>query len=95
MLPRSEDVELPTSAGPVRQADARLGYVLDALVCERAAMRQSLGARPSDAKHQAAARGNLLKALEAYVDALGRRHLPVPPRLRDELSLQRQLATRR
>jgi hypothetical protein len=94
MSPRTAS-ELPTSPQPVRQADAGLGHILEALVCERAAMTQALGARPSDAKQQADGRRKLLKALEAYVDALGRRHLPVPPRLRDELSLQRQLASRR
>ena len=94
MLPPTA-MELPIAPQPVRQADARLGHSLEALVCGRAAMTQALGAPPSDAKHQAGARRNLLKALEAYVDALGKRHLPVPPRLRDELSLQRQLASRR
>ena len=94
MLPRSDNIELPTSLRPVRQADAGLGYILDALICQRAAMKEALGARPSDVKQQSDARRNLLRALEAYVEALAKRHLPVPPRLRDELSLQRQLATR-
>ena len=31
----------------------------------------------------------LLAALEAYADELGRRRIPIPPRLRDELRLQR------
>jgi hypothetical protein len=94
MSPRTE-MEVPASPQPVRQADARLGHILAELVCGRAAMTQVLRARPSDAKQQADVRRKLLKALEAYADALGKRHLPVPPRLRDELSLQRQLATRR
>jgi len=92
MSPQTDGIERPPSPEPVRQADAGLGFLLDALVCERAAMRRTLGTRPSDARHQAEGRRTLLKALEAYVDGLGRRQLPVPPRLRDELSLQRQLA---
>jgi hypothetical protein len=39
-------------------------------------------------------RRELLHSLEAYVAALTSRHLPVPPRLRDELSLQRALVPR-
>ena len=31
----------------------------------------------------------LLAALEAYADELGRRRIPIPPGLRDELRLQR------
>ena len=31
----------------------------------------------------------LLAALEAYADELGRSRIPIPPRLRDELRLQR------
>ena len=37
----------------------------------------------------ASAHRSLLAALEAYADELRRRRLPVPPRLRDELRLER------
>ena len=37
----------------------------------------------------ASAHRSLLAALEAYADELDRRRIPVPPRLRDELRLQR------
>lgn len=33
----------------------------------------------------------LLDALEAYASGLAGRHLPIPPRLRDELRLQRRI----
>ena len=38
-----------------------------------------------------AARRALLGAMEAYADALVQRRLPIPPRLRDELRLQRDI----
>jgi hypothetical protein len=40
------------------------------------------------------ARQRLLRAMEAYADELIVRHLPIPPRLRDELRLQREIRRR-
>jgi hypothetical protein len=37
------------------------------------------------------ARHSLLTAMEAYADELTARRLPIPPKLRDELRLQRQV----
>ena len=78
----------------MRQANVELSVLLSALDDNRAAMKQSLDARPSDTKRQLQARQQLLASLEAYAAALGQQNLPVPWRLRDELSLQRALAPR-
>lgn len=77
----------------VRQADPGLDALLAALNDERAAMKQALGTHPPDGKQQMDVRRGLLASLEAYAGGLSTRGLPVPPRLRDELSLQRQLAS--
>ena len=42
----------------------------------------------------AAARRELVRALQAYTSALEHRHLPVPSRLRAELDLHRELFER-
>ncbi len=42
--------------------------------------------------HRHFAAADLLDCMEAYVEALTVRRLPVPPRLRDELRLRRQLS---
>jgi hypothetical protein len=87
----------PTMAPPAsraRQAAPALDALLAALDVQRLEMRQALNAPRSDARRQMFARRRLLDSLEAYTAALGRRNLPVPPRLRDELSLQRSLDTR-
>jgi len=86
------DLSIATPRAPrARQADPELDALLAELDRARAAMTQALRTRPSDAKDQILARRGLLESLEAYASALGRRNLPVPPRLRDELSLQRGL----
>jgi hypothetical protein len=41
------------------------------------------------------ARQSLLRAMEAYADELTTRRLPVPPQLRDDLRLQRDIRRRR
>lgn len=56
-------------------------------------MKRALSVRACTAADQKRARQALLVSLEAYVLGLAKRNLPVPPRLRDELFLQRQLAT--
>jgi hypothetical protein len=87
------EVSIPGRAtgGGVRQANPTLQALLATLDVERAAMKQALSVRPSNAPGQLAARRALLRSLEAYVTALSKANLPVPPRLRDELSLQRGL----
>jgi hypothetical protein len=40
------------------------------------------------------ARETLLRAMEAYADELTARHLPIPPQLRDDLRLQRDIRRR-
>ncbi|MDQ1706091.1 MAG: hypothetical protein QOF18_2457 [Frankiaceae bacterium] len=79
---------------PNRQADPALDRLLDALVSGRSAMTRELRLIPPQARRQMFVRRELLHSLEAYVAALTSRHLPVPPRLRDELSLQRALVPR-
>lgn len=78
----------------VRQASHELQALLATLDLDRTAMKQALSNRPSNVTGQAAARRALLASLEAYATGLARCNLPVPPRLRDELSLQRGLATK-
>ena len=77
-----------------RQADTGLDRLLTVLVAARRDMRAELAARPADGRRQELARERLLKSLEAYASALTVRGLSAPPNLRDELSLQRNLASR-
>jgi len=56
-------------------------------------MKRTLSVRPCTAADQKRARQALLASLEGYALGLSKRNLPLPPRLRDELFLQRQLAT--
>ena len=49
---------------------------------------------PSDATLLAIARGHHMMAMAAYEEALTSLHLPVPPRLRDDLRLLRRLVRR-
>jgi hypothetical protein len=56
-------------------------------------MRAELASRPPDGRRQEIARERLLESLEAYASALAARGLSAPPNLRDELALQRNLAT--
>jgi hypothetical protein len=74
-----------------KQADAGLDAMLAVLLTAREAMRAELQCRPADRKRQTSARRQLLRALEAYTDALIARGLCAPPLLRDELALQRSL----
>jgi hypothetical protein len=74
-----------------KQADGGLDGLLTALLTAREAMRAELRRRPPDGKGQTSARGDLLQSLEAYTQALSARGLSAPPRLRDELALQRSL----
>lgn len=84
--------DLPESVG-ARQADAGLDRLLGALVAARSDMRAELASRPPDGRRQEIARERLLESLEAYASALAARGLSAPPNLRDELALQRNLAT--
>jgi hypothetical protein len=77
-----------------RQADADLDQLLATVLKERCAMHAQLRL-PIKPEDQRLARGRLLAALEMYASALSRRGLLAPPKLRDELALQRALAARR
>ena len=74
-----------------RQADAALEQYLATLLSARTALLAELRSPPVIMRQRVAQR-QLLTALERYVAALAARGMPTPPRLRDELSLQRQLA---
>jgi hypothetical protein len=74
-----------------KQADAVLDALLTVLLTAREAMRAELRRKPPDGKRQTSARRHLLRSLEAYTQALSARGLSAPPRLRDELALQRGL----
>jgi hypothetical protein len=76
-----------------RQADGGLDALLTVLLTARDAMRAALRANPADRNSQTSARRQLLRSLEAYTAALTARGLCAPPRLRDELALQRGLST--
>ena len=80
------------AAALAKQADAGLDRLLTAVMAARTAMVNELRARPTDARRQADARKALLASLESYTSALASRGLAPPPRLRDELALQRRLA---
>ena len=75
-----------------RQADVGLDRLLTTLLTARSDMRAELAVRPPDTRRQEAARERLLSSLEAYASGLADRGLSAPPNLRDELSLQRNLA---
>lgn len=68
---------------------------MNTLVQARFGMQAELRIRPIDPQRQSAVRARLLTALEEYAAALAVRGLSAPPRLRDELALQRNLATGR
>ena len=75
-----------------RQADEGLDGLLTSLLTARSDMRAELAIRPPDTRRQEAVRARLLESLEAYASGLADRGLSAPPNLRDELSLQRNLA---
>src|SRR4051794_344369 len=77
-----------------KQADAGLDVLLTVLLSARSDMRSELRRQPPDGEKQSILRRRLLGALEGYTAALSARGLPVPPALRDELALQRNLAAR-
>jgi hypothetical protein len=74
-----------------RQADSGLDRLLTAVLTARRAMRTELKRQPSVTLLRAAARHDLLDSLEAYTTGLTARGLSAPPKLRDELALQRSL----
>jgi hypothetical protein len=74
-----------------RQADAGLDALLTVVLSARRAMGAELQSKPPDRNRQTSARRQLLRSLEAYTAALAKRGLCAPPRLRDELALQRAL----
>ena len=88
---------LGTAEGQVcaRQADAGLDALLTAVLSARGAMGAELQSKPPDRNRQTSARRQLLRSLEAYTGALTKRGLCAPPRLRDELALQRAMMSAR
>ena len=78
-----------------RQADAGLDALLTVVLSARGAMGAELRSKPPDRNRQTSARRQLLRSLEAYTAALTKRGLWAPPRLRDELALQRALISAR
>jgi hypothetical protein len=78
-----------------RQADAGLEALLTVVLSAREAMGAELQSKPPDQNRQTSARRQLLRSLEAYTAALTKRGLCAPPRLRDELALQRDLMSAR
>lgn len=67
--------------------DMSLSYLLAELHSARAALAQELS-RPRNGP-PVEGRLTLLACLEAYTAALTARRLPIPPRIRDDLRLQR------
>jgi hypothetical protein len=84
----------PPAAGFARQADAGLGRLLATVLEERSAMHAELRL-PLKRERRSLVQRRLLAALELYASALSARGLLAPPKLRDELALQRGLAARR
>jgi len=78
-----------------RQADPGLDALLTVVLSARGAMGAELQSKPPDMNRQTSARRQLLRSLEAYTAALTKRGLCAPPRLRDELALQRALMSAR
>lgn len=67
--------------------DVSLSFLLAELLAARAALALELS-RPRNGP-PVDARMTLLACLEAYAAALTERRLPIPPRMRDDLRLQR------
>jgi hypothetical protein len=84
----------PPRAVCARQADRGLDRLLTAVLTARIAMRTELKRQPPTPPREAVARHQLLDSLEAYTAGLSARGLSAPPKLRDELALQRSLAHR-
>jgi hypothetical protein len=80
----------PADVAPASAADADLRRLLAVVVERRHAMHTELQL-PTKPQQRAVAQKRLLAALESYTSALAARGLILPPRLRDELSLQRGL----
>jgi hypothetical protein len=80
---------VPTSPGL-----AALEHLMEDVRLARADV-QALRRAPVVHDRLFAARQSLLRALEAYAEALTVRHLPIPPKLRDELRLQREIRKQR
>lgn len=78
-------MEGPRPTRPARPALADLRLDIQA-ARETVRARRSTPVVPLEL---ASAHRGLLAALEAYAVELGRRRMPVPPRLRDEIRLQR------
>jgi hypothetical protein len=88
--------DLPAAGtGPAPAHDQYLAALLSQSVVARDGLADALRTRGPAQRLVPAARARLLAALEAYASALDARNLPIPRRLRDDLRLQRALATAR
>jgi len=84
----SDDARARTVPPPdLKRLSAAVERAREHLATERAAS-------PTPGSNGGSARGELLDALERYVDALARAGRPVPYRLRDELRLNRGISGR-
>lgn len=75
-------------------APRMLGLLLDELQAARHDVATQRGIGSATQPDLTSARSRLLEALEGYVDALEAAGVPVPYRLRDELSLCRRTTRR-
>ena len=82
---------LPSPLVIAKQADADLDRLLATVLKARCSMQAELRLPPKKQRRMAIQR-RLLVALETYALALSTRGLLAPPKLRDELALQRGLA---
>jgi hypothetical protein len=76
----------------VAQRDAALGLLYQDLVAAREAAESQRHGPQGAPNHRRVAATELLGCLEAYVAALLRCRLPVPPQIRDEVRLRRALS---
>jgi hypothetical protein len=78
------------TAGPRPTMPPRLALLLHDMRTARAEVR-AMRAAPVVPANLLSARQTLLSAMEAYADELTVLRLPIPPQLRDDLRLQRDI----
>lgn len=82
-------MEIDTAA-PIATLPPTLAELAQAIRAARAEVR-AMRVAPVVQTALLSARQTLLRAMEAYADELSVRRLPIPPRLRDDLRLQRDI----
>ena len=82
-------MEIDTAA-PTPTTPPTLAELAEDIRAARAEVR-ALRAAPVIVTDLLSARQTLLRAMEAYADELTVRRLPIPPQLRDDLRLQRDI----